>query len=142
MGAIRTLVRMLATCSERQDALEGPDSLTGDVCSPEWSTASRVWTRQQEALSSAIVAEPPEDLREVLAVLAELAARQCELLNTAATPEQLREIHELSAAATVNCAVAMMRLLPAEESPGEPEYAGWGWLPNRAKYWLAGEGVR
>lgn len=60
---IRQLMAMLQTAEERGDAvLSNPHEWTRD-------SDSRVWSRQHDALMSAIVAEPPQDIYEALAVL-------------------------------------------------------------------------
>jgi len=60
---IRQLMEMLQTAEERNDAvLTTPHEWTRD-------SDSRIWSRQLNGLMAAIVAEPPQDIFEVLAVL-------------------------------------------------------------------------
>jgi hypothetical protein len=128
---------MLDVNAQRQDALEDGAGRGGNVNSPEWAMCSRIWSRQQEALSCAIIAEPPEDMEDVLAVLAELAAHH-DLISgqDEVTARELRDLHEMSAVAVVNCAAAMSRLLTPEQEPTEAEHASRVWLFKRIEQWL------
>ena len=120
---IRNLVLMLDAAAQRQDAIEAAEK-RDDLSREEWAPASRVWSRQQEALSSAIIAEPPQTFDDVLAVLTELTGRHDLITGQGedATARELHDLGEMTAVAVKNCALRMAALFRPDEEPTEAQH--------------------
>ena len=134
---IRNLVLMLDTASRRQEALvcaERRDDIPGNA----WASASRVWSRQQDALSCAIIAEPPQTFDDVLAVLTELAGRHDLIMGEGedATARELRDLHEMTGVAVKNCALRLAALFRPDDEPTEAQHQALAWLSKQVGNWL------
>lgn len=134
---IRNLVLMLNATAQRQDAIEAAEK-RDDLSREEWAPASRVWSRQQEALSCAIIAEPPQSFDDVLAVLTELAGRHDLITGQGedATPRELRDLGEMTAVAVKNCAVRLAALFRPDEEPTEAQHQALVWVSKQVGQWL------
>lgn len=139
----RHLVLMLDTVRERQEALDAAEK-RNDLSHVEWASASRVWSRQQQALSCAIIAEPPQTFDDVLAVLSELAGWH-ELITGQgedATERELRDLHEMTRVAVANCTQRLASLFRPDEEPTEAQRSALSWISKQTKQWLPAEGGR
>lgn len=133
---IRSLVLMLETVAQRRDALERAQK-RDDLSDAEWAPASRVWSRQQEALSCAILAEPPQNFDDVLAVLAELAGRHDLIIASGdPTPNDLRDLHEMTAVAVANCTIRLAATFRPDDEPTETQHSALAWLGKQVRQWL------
>lgn len=134
---IRNLVLMLNAAAQRQDAIEAAEK-RDDLSREEWAPASRVWSRQQEALSSAIIAEPPQTFDDVLAVLTELAGRHDLITGQGedATARELRDLGEMTAVAVKNCAVRLAALFRPDDEPTEAQHQALVWVSKQVEQWL------
>ncbi|NNG59805.1 hypothetical protein [Sphingomonas paucimobilis] len=134
---IRNLVLMLNAAAQRQDAIEAAEK-RDDLSREEWAPASRVWSRQQEALSSAIIAEPPQTFDDVLAVLTELAGRHDLITGQGedATARELRDLGEMTAVAVKNCAVRLATLFRPDDEPTEAQHQALVWVSKQVEQWL------
>ncbi|WP_156455540.1 hypothetical protein [Sphingomonas sp. CCH5-D11] len=140
---IRNLVLMLDAASQRQDAIEQAEA-RDDLTREEWVPASRVWSRQQEALSCAIVAEPPQTFDDVLAVLTELAGRHDLITGQGgeATERELRDLREMTGVAVKNCALRLAALFRPDEEPTESQHQALVWVSKQVEQWLPHTGER
>jgi hypothetical protein len=134
---IRNLALLLDTAGQRQDAIDRAEK-RGKLDQSEWAAASRVWSRQQEAISCAIIAEPPQNFDDVLAVLAELASRHDLIMGQGgdAAARELRDLHEMTAVAVKNCASRLARLFRPEVEPTEAQHQTFVWLSKQVERWL------
>ena len=134
---IRNLVLMLDIAGQRQQAIDTAEK-RDDLPPGEWAAASRVWSRQQEALSCAIIAEPPQTFDDVLAILTELAGRHDLIVGQAedATECELRDLQEMTGVAVKNCALRLAALFRPEEEPTESQHQALKWLTGQTKHWL------
>lgn len=134
---IRNMVLMLDTIAQRQDAIEAAEK-RDDLCHEEWAPASRVWSRQQEALSCAIIAEPPQTFDDVLAVLTELAGRHDLITGQGedATARELRDLGEMTAVAVKNCALRLAALFRPDDEPTEAQHQTLVWVSKQVEHWL------
>ena len=134
---IRNLVLMLDTASQRQDAIDVAEK-RDDLSHAEWAPASRVWSRQQEALSCAIIAEPPQTFDDVLAVLTELVGRHDLITGQEedATARELRDLGEMTAVAVKNCALRLAALFRPDEEPTEAQHQALAWVSKQVEQWL------
>ena len=134
---IRHLSLMLDAAAQRQGAIDAAEK-RGDLSRDEWAPSSRVWSRQQEALSCAIIAEPPQTFDDVLAVLTELAGRH-ELITGQgedATGRELRDLGEMTAVAVKNCALRLAALFRPDEEPTEAQHQALVWVSKQVEQWL------
>ena len=134
---IRNLVLMLDAASQRQDALETAQK-RDDLSRDDWARASRIWSRQQEALSCAIIAEPPQTFDDVLAILTELAGRQDLITGQGedATARDLRDLGEMTAVAVKNCVLRLAALFRPGEEPTETQHQALVWVSKHVEQWL------
>lgn len=134
---IRNLALMLDTVSQRQSALDDAQQ-RDDLSNAEWAPASRGWCRQQQALSCAIIAEPPQNFYDVLTVLTELAGHHDLILGQGeeTTPRELRDLHEMTTVAVSNCILRLAGLFPPEEEPTESQHQSLGWVSKQIEQWL------
>lgn len=134
---IRNLVLMLDAAGQRQDAIEAAEK-RDDLSREEWAPASRVWSRQQEALSCAIIAEPPQSFDDVLAVLTELAGRHDLITGQGddATERDLRDLGEMTAVAVKNCAARLAALIRPDEEPTGAQHQALVWVSRQVEQWL------
>lgn len=134
---IRNLVLMLDAAGQRQDAIEAAEK-RDDLSREEWAPASRVWSRQQEALSCAIIAEPPQSFDDVLAVLTELAGRHDLITGQGddATARELRDLGEMTAVAVKNCAARLAVLFRPDEAPTAAQHQALVWVSRQVEQWL------
>lgn len=134
---IRNLVLMLDTASQRQDAIDVAEK-RDDLSHAEWAPASRVWSRQHEALSCAIIAEPPQTFDDVLAVLTELAGRHDLITGQGedATARELRDLGEMTAVAVKNCALRLAALFRPEGEPTDAQRQALVWVSKQVEQWL------
>ena len=140
---IRNLALMLDAITQRHEAL-GHAQQRGDLSDVEWAPASRVWCRQQQALSCAIIAEPPQTFDDVIAVLTELAGWH-ELITgqgEEATERELRDLHEMTGVAVTNCTVCLAGLFRPGVEPTETQHAEIGRLAKLRQQWLPAQEVR
>ena len=134
---IRHLVLMLDAAAQRQDAIEAAEK-RDDLSREQWAPASRVWSRQQEALSCAIIAEPPQSFDDVLAVLTELAGRH-DLITVQrddATARESRDLGEMTAVPVKNCAARLAVLFRPDEEPTEAQHHALVWVSKQVEQWL------
>lgn len=133
---IRQLALMLDKISQRQDEAERQkerDSLSYE----EWAAISRIWSRQSEALSCAIIAEPPQTFDDVLAVLTELAAYH-ELVvgqGEEATERELRDLREMTDVAVKNCVSRLVGLFRPDEEPTEAQQQALARVSAQVRRW-------
>lgn len=134
---IRSLVLMLDAVRERQEALDIAER-RNDLSHVEWAPASRVWSRQQQALSCAIIAEPPQTFDDVLAVLTELAGWHEMIMGQGedATERELRDLHEMTGVAIANCTQRLASLFRPDDEPTEAQHSALSWLSRQTKQWL------
>lgn len=134
---IRNLVLMIDTIAKRQDAIDAAEK-RGDLSHHDWAPASRIWSRQHEALQCAIIAEPPQTFDDVLTVLSELAVRH-DLITTQSddtAASDLRDLHEMTTVAVKNCALRLASLYRPDAEPTEPQHEMLVLLSTQAKQWL------
>lgn len=117
---IRSLVLMIETANDRQTAVEHA-STAGDWDSGDSAAASRIWSRQQHALASAIVEEPPQTFDDVLAVLVSLANRHDLIVGEGedATDRELRDLREMTGIAIKNIIARLAGMFRPEDEPTE-----------------------
>lgn len=134
---IRHLSLMLDAAAQRQGAIDAAEK-RDDLSRNEWAPASRVWSRQQEALSCAIIAEPPQTFGDVLAVLTELAGRHDLITGQGedATGRELRDLGEMTAVAVKNCALRLAALFRPDEEPTEAQHQALVWVSKQVGQWL------
>lgn len=134
---IRNLSLMLDAAAQRQGAIEAAEK-RDDLSHGEWASASRVWSRQQEALSCAIIAEPPQTFDDVLTVLTELAGRHDLITGQGegATSRELRDRGEMTAVAAKNCALRLAALFRPDEEPTEAQHQALVWVSKQVEQWL------
>ncbi|MDF2494235.1 hypothetical protein [Sphingomonas sp.] len=134
---IRNLALMLDTVRERQEALDAAEK-RNDLSHVEWAPASRVWSRQQQALSCAIIAEPPQTFDDVLAVLTELAGWHDLIMGQGedATDRELRDLHEMTGVAVANCTQRLAGLFRPDEEPTEAQHSSLSCVSKQVEQWL------
>ena len=134
---IRNLLLMIDTVNQRHDAIDVADK-RGELIHGDWAAASRVWSRQQQALSCAIIAEPPQNLEDVLTVLAELAARHDLIMEQGedTTEHELRDLHEMTAVAVKNCALQLASQYQPEPALTGCQQSSLSWLSKQVAQWL------
>lgn len=134
---IRSLVLMIETAAVRQhsidDASKGEDWTQG-----EWSAASRVWSRQQHALASAIIEEPPQNFDDVLAVLVHLANRHDLILGMEedVTERELRNLRQMTGVAIKNCVIRLAGMFRPDEEITETLHADIACFGKQVGQWL------
>lgn len=135
---IRHLVLMLDAARQRQEAIDAAEA-RGDLTNIEWAPASRVWSRQQEALSRAIIAEPPQNFDDVIAVLIELAEQHDLITGQAAdaTEREIRDLREMTAVAVKNCVLRLAGLFRPDMEPTEAQHRALSCLGKQADQWLS-----
>lgn len=134
---IRNLVLMLEAANQRQEAIDAAEA-RGDLTNTEWAPASRVWSRQQEALSRAIIAEPPQNFDDVIAVLTELAGHHDLITGQGAdtTEREIRDLGEMTAVAVKNCVLRLAGLFRPDAEPTEAQHQALMCLGKQAEQWL------
>jgi hypothetical protein len=117
---IRSLVLMIGTANDRQNAVERA-STAGDWSSNDWAAASRIWSRQQYALASAIIEEPPQTFDDVLAVLINLANRHDLVVGEGedASERELRDLGEMTGVSIKNIIARLAGMFRPDEEPTE-----------------------
>ena len=117
---IRSLVMMIETANDRQTAVERA-STADDWSSDDWAAASRIWSRQQHALASAIIEEPPQTFDDVLAVLVSLAKRHDLIIGEGedVTDRELRDLREITGVAIKNIIARLAGMFRPEDEPTE-----------------------
>jgi hypothetical protein len=117
---IRSLVLMIETADSRQTAVERA-STAGDWASDDWAAASRIWSRQQHALASAIIEEPPQTFDDVLAVLVSLSNRHDLIVGEGedATDRELRDLREMTGVAIKNIIARLAGMFRPDDEPTE-----------------------
>lgn len=140
---IRNLVLMLEIDRQRHETLEAAEK-RDDITRAEWAPASRVWSRQQEALASAIIAEPPQTFDDVLAVLIELAVLHDEITGLCedATEREIRDLHETTGVAVKNCLLRLCTLFRPDHDLTEAQHQSTLYLTKQAEQWLPTAGAR
>ncbi|RDE05575.1 hypothetical protein [Sphingomonas aracearum] len=132
---IRNLTLMLDTVNKRLsavDAAEQRDDLTRSEAAP----ANRVWCRQANALTCAIIAEPPQNFDDVLAVLSALSRWQ-DLITTEDDNERdLRDLHEMTGVAVNNCVLRLASLFRPDEEPTDTQHQDLVCIGRQANRWL------
>ena len=104
---IQAPMDMRVLANQRNDAVEVAGQ-QDDGAPAEWAAASRIWSRQSEALCLAIVGEPPKSVSDAIAVLSCLAELRDQ--HDGADYESRfaeRDIAEMTDVALHNCIVAM-----------------------------------
>jgi hypothetical protein len=133
---IRRLMKLREEASRRSNAVE---ALTDREVQP---LASRVWSRQGNAIVIAIIAEPPtsaEDALSVLCCLAEL--RDQNKIADEDSPHSSRDMAEMTDVAIHNCIAALAgNITPsADLLPTQDQDIAWSvryarrWLPTPRK---------
>jgi hypothetical protein len=146
---IRTLMQMHETCSARQSAVDRASNSDTEG-TDRWAAASRVWSRQHDGLTSTILAEPPQNFDDVLAVLLHLVGRRDMILgDEGATKSELRDLQETTDVALKNCVVALAAMVRPDGEPTEFVHDSLHWISGHIGQWLppataadAGEGER
>jgi hypothetical protein len=117
---IRSVVLMIETANDRQNAVERA-STAGDWSSNDWAAASRIWSRQQHALASAIIEEPPQTFDDVLAVLINLANRHDLVVGEGedASERELRDLGEMTGVAIKNIIARLAGMFRPDDEPTE-----------------------
>lgn len=132
---IRNLVLMQEAVAKRQDALEtaqSRDELSNVECDP----MLRIWCRQHDGLTQAILAEPPQTFDDVLAVLIELEGFMD--LHMTADPMMGRELetfHEVIAVAVTNCTARLAATFRLEHEPTEAQRTDIDRIAHNAERW-------
>ena len=134
---IRNLVLMLDTITQRHNALDCAQH-RDDLSDAEWAPASRVWCRQQQALSLAIIAEPPQTFDDVLAVLAELAGHHDLILGQGeeASEREIRDLHKMTGVALANCVQRLAGLFQPDDEPTDTQHQSLVWVSKQVEQWL------
>lgn len=134
---IRNLVLMMDAASKRQEAIEAAER-RGDLGSHQSSAASRVWSRQHEALSGAILAEPPQTFDDVIAVLSELASYHDLVVDEpdGLSKRELRDLHETTNVAVKNCALRLAALFRPDCEPTDHQHDAMIWVSKQVEQWL------
>lgn len=117
---IRSLVLMVETANNRQNAVDRA-SAAGDGAFADCAAASRIWSRQQHALASAIIEEPPQTFDDVLAVLVSLANRHDLIVGEGedATDRELRDLREMTGVAIKNIIARLAGMFRPDDEPTE-----------------------
>lgn len=127
---VQTLTEMLSTAEARNSAL--------DEDAPTWSSSSRIWSRQIEALICAIIAEPPQTIDDALSVLCALAEYR-DAVDMDDTTEKMREVRnrdEMTDVAVHNCIVAIARDHRPRADLAPVLIKSVDWSARLAKNWL------
>lgn len=134
---IRNLALMMDAASKRQEAIEAAEQ-RDDLTLQQSNFASRVWSRQHEALSRAILAEPPQTFSDVLTVLGQLASYHDIAVNESdtLTKRDLRDLHETTNVAVKNCAHRLASLFRPDEEPTDSQHDELTWVGREVEQWL------
>jgi hypothetical protein len=128
---IRSILNMRDLTRQRSEAVDAM------VEAEEWAAASRVWSRQSEALLLAAVAEPPtnaEDALAVLTCLAEMRDQRGDGGNL--SPFRAVDLAEMTTVAVQNCVVALAGNLVPKEDYTEAEVRSVEWSAKQVARWL------
>jgi hypothetical protein len=133
---IRALMNQRHIAIERNEAVETASN-TQEWDQEVWAHASRVWSRQSEALILAVVAEPPCNLEDVLSVLSCLAEVR-NLHEDGADQSRFRDrdVQELTNVAIQNCVRALAaKVQPKHELPTS-DVRDIEWSVDMTRRWL------
>lgn len=135
-STIRILMDIRHTAHERNEAVEDA-SRTRKETDQEWAFASRIWSRQAEALLLAVIAETPTSVDDALSVLICLAElRDQRSLDDDATPLRQRDLAEMTDVAIHNCTKALAGNVVPEHDRPETEHRDLIWGAGQVVRWL------
>lgn len=139
---IRTLMNMRHIAHLRNDAVEAA-SKAEDWLESDWARASRLWSRQAEALLLAVIAESPSNLDDVLSVMICLAEiRHQHDTSAELSPYRDRDVAEMTDIAVHNCVRALAaNVVPQDDLP-ESEIRDVDWSVKQVQHWLPEPGRR
>ncbi len=135
---IRSLMLMLDIVRLRHEALDEAERRE-ELTRGEWAPMSRTWSRQGEALSRAIIAEPPQTVDDVLAVLGELAGLRDLLVEQGEEPDERerRSLNEMTDFAIKNCIGCLAATIHPQEQPTEAQRSTFAWVSKQVAQWEA-----
>jgi hypothetical protein len=108
-----------------------------DLALSEWSRASRVWSRQADALRHAIIGEPPTNLEDALSVLVCLAEmRHEDEMSDNESPIPVCNVREMTDVAIHNCIRALAANVTPSTDPTETEVRDVDWSAGQCARWL------
>lgn len=128
---IRILSEMRAKTEWRQENFEATSA------EADWARGSRVWSRQSDGLTMAILAEPPQSIDDVQTILMNLVEFR-DLLGSYedATAKEIRDRDEITDVAVHNCVVGMATLVTPDFEPTDYDLRSIDWSIGLTKGWL------
>lgn len=134
---IRYLMQMEETCAARHQAVDSASNAEG-LSHGDWAPGSRVWSRQQHAIASAIIAEPPQDFDDVLAVLTHLICRHDMIVGEGedASELDLRDLREMTGVALKNCGLTLAATIRPQNEPTAALHESLAFIRKSRHDWL------